>query len=365
MISKPVFFASKNEVPDGVEIRDIYENSVRELFFVRHPKFKSMTDEASKHFSYFRQAFVFDDAYIYYPSHNICIRTVGEKYFFELRTARNRDLISAQEQLEYRNLKVGIIGLSIGSSALNCLVRTGGPKIIKIADPDTLETTNLNRLNANFLDIGSPKIDIATRNIYEVDPFSEVYHYRDGVNQENLEEFILGKPRLDCIIDALDNLEIKFRLRLLAKSYRVPVIMATDIGDNVVLDIERYDKEPDYQPFHGALYDISISELSAMPYRDWVRIATRIVDPLIMPQSILESIKKIGTTIAGVPQLGTTVAIAGSVTATAVRMIACDKELKSGRYIFHVDEILEVDLSRADKRDELRLLRNEVNSLIS
>lgn len=365
MYHKPIFFASRDEIPDGVEVRDVYANSVQELFFVRHPKFKTMNDEALVHFEKFKSSILIDDVYIYYPPENICIRTVGEKYFFELRTARNRNLISSLQQQNYRDIKLGIIGLSIGSGALNSVVRAGGSKYLKIADPDILEITNLNRLNANFTDVGLKKIDIACRNIYLNDPFAEVAQFEGGIDENNLDEFLIGRPRLDCVVDALDNLRIKFLLREKCRQYRIPVVMGTDIGDNVILDVERYDVDDNYQAFHGAMGDMKADDLQNMPYPEWVKVATRIVDPNVMPKSILDSVRLIGSHIAGVPQLGTTVAITGSLTALAVRMIANGENLKSGRYVFEADALLDRDLTRSDKIDELKNLRKEILKIIS
>lgn len=365
MLSKPIFFANKIEIPEGVEFKDCYKSALRELFFVRHPRYKKLDEESQKHLDSFISRAEIDDVYIYLPWRNLVIRTVGERWYLELRTARNRNLISSTEQEQYRNFKIGIIGLSIGSGALNSLVRTGGPKTIKIADHDDLEITNLNRLNATIADLGVNKSHIAMRNVYEVDPFADVYVYDKGVDEASLEDFVLGRPRLDCVIDALDNLRIKFLLRDICRANRIPLIMGTDIGDNVILDIERHDLDYNYPAFHGAIGEMTADGLRDVPYKEWVKIATKIVDPNIMPASILNSIKDIGKLIAGVPQLGSTVAITGALTSQAVRMIACGQNLKSGRYVLNVEDLLNEDLRSAVALSGLRTLRDDVLRIIT
>jgi len=69
-----------------------------------------------------------------------------------LRTARNKNFITAAEQKRYRNLKIGIMGMSVGSNVIWPLVASGGPKFLRIADADTIEISNLNRMLAPILE---------------------------------------------------------------------------------------------------------------------------------------------------------------------------------------------------------------------
>ena len=49
---------------------------------------------------------------------------------------------------------------------------------------------------------------------------------------------------------------MKVALREAARLARVPVVMLANLGDNVLVDIERYDLEPDLPIFNGILGDI-------------------------------------------------------------------------------------------------------------
>lgn len=55
------------------------------------------------------------------------------------------------------------------------------------------------------------------------------------------------------MIDELDNIAVKYLIREKAKAYKVPVLMATDNGDNAVVDIERYDNDDSITYFHGRM----------------------------------------------------------------------------------------------------------------
>src|SRR3989338_1982539 len=97
------------------------------------------------------------DTWVYFSWSNTAVHSLPEDLYFKLRTSRNRNIIKEEEQKKYRDIKVGIAGLSVGSAVAEAVSGTGGPKILKIADPDVVELTNLNRLKATMLDIGGKK----------------------------------------------------------------------------------------------------------------------------------------------------------------------------------------------------------------
>jgi len=59
--------------------------------------------------------------------------------------------------------------------------------------------------------------------------------WRRGVQRDDLEEFIEGSPRLDVFVDEMDNIELKVAARVACKKARVPVVMATDNGDGIIV----------------------------------------------------------------------------------------------------------------------------------
>ena len=138
----------------------------------------------------------------------------------------------------------------------------------------------------------------------------------------------------------MDSLELKFAARILCRKLGIPVLMVTDNGDNIILDVERFDKEPKRDIFHGSVKDVDPERLANIPYSEWVKIAVRIVGPDNLTSRMKESIKEIGKSIAAVPQLGTTATVAGSVLAFAVRKIAQGTPMPSGRYIVDLDNLL-------------------------
>ena len=329
---------SKNELPKSVALKDIVPGAIEELISIRTPHIKSLSDQERA--LYIKEHVgKYDDietVYVYYPWRNLAIRTVGEALYTELRTARNKNIITQEEQEKYRALRVGIGGLSIGLNVLSALVFSGGPKFLKIADYDTIEITNLNRLRASLVDIGVNKTIFASRYVWELDPFAEIEPWENGIMIEDLEKFIC-QPKLDVFIDEMDSLEIKLQARIICREQGIPVVMATDNGDNIILDIERFDQDNTRPILHGLVEGVDPASIADLPYNQWLEIATRIVDPKNLTVRMQESLKEIGKSIAAVPQLGTTATIAGASVAYAVRQIATGETLPSGRYILDLD----------------------------
>ena len=111
-----------------------------------------------------------------------------------------------------------------------------------LADMDSLDPTNLNRIRSSYDQLGVHKVDIVAKKISELDPFIEQTHLKNGLDESNLQE-IIKRNKPNIIVDEMDSLRMKVILRLQAKKHGIPVLMATDNGDNILLDIERYDTD--------------------------------------------------------------------------------------------------------------------------
>lgn len=340
MISKgPQIFKTKEQLPEGVDIIDIVDSALKELFIVENPHLKNSKENHDKELEEFKKK---NENYIlwtYLPWRNVAIRMPSEEIYFKLRTARNRNIITDEEQRYYRNCHVGIAGLSVGSSIVSSLVMTGGPKNMKIADFDVLETTNLNRLRGKIFDIGKIKTEIAAREVWELDPFTELELWSEGVSRDSVSDFILS-PKLDIFVDEMDSIDVKIASRIICKNNRIPIIMATDNGDSIILDIERFDLEPERNIFHGLLNDYPENDFTNLTFKDWLKIATKIIDADYLTENMQNSLLEIGRSIPSVPQLGTTAAVAGAAVAFAIRRISNKQVLPSGRYVISMESAL-------------------------
>lgn len=316
-------------LPRGARRIDTFLSALTELFFVEHPSIGKRHPDAAALAAAFTARSRVKSIWAYYPWRHAAVRIPEERIYYRLRTARNRDLIPEDEQVRYRKLSVGVAGLSVGSAAVGALVATGGPARLKIADPDTIELTNLNRIRATLLDTGENKATVAARGIWELDPFAKVEVWEAGLDAKTLVRFVRG---LDVFVDEMDDIGMKVACREVCRKARVPVVMATDNGDGVILDVERYDTEPARASFHGRV-SLPEGDLSDLSREAFVALANAIIDPVLFTDRQRDSISAIGSRLAGVAQIATAATIAGAAVAFVVRRIAAGLPMPSGRYI--------------------------------
>ncbi|HUP26767.1 MAG TPA: ThiF family adenylyltransferase, partial [Candidatus Limnocylindrales bacterium] len=214
---------------------------------------------------------------------------------------------------------------------------------------------------------GKSKALIIGRQIYEMNPYSAVA-YHDKVGAENISTIFEQPWPLHIVVDEIDDIEMKTHIRVEAKKRKVPVIMATELADTVMLDVERYDLEPDRPIFHGIVPGAEqLIDKKIENYREWTKHAVGIIDPINMPLKMQKSVLKIGTTIVTHPQLGSTVMMTGGVVAFAAKNIALGNPIKSGRYVMSLEKILLADhQTRHYKRHHKRhtkIIRSSVKSM--
>jgi len=251
-----------------------------------------------------------------------------------LRTARNRNLITEEEQRVLYAATLAIFGMSVGSNVVDKLVLSGiGGKLV-LADPDSIQPTNLNRINGGFFDVGSKKIEYVARKISETDPYIEQVHIKERVDAESLNQ-ITNEHQPDILIDEVDDLSAKVAIRLEGSASSKPIIMATDLGDKSIIDIERHDREKQTKPFNGQLKTDDIKALLGNSDSQVAKKAlTKIIGIKNITPRLLDSFMEQGKSLAGIPQLGMTASMGGSLVALAAREILLDRKIDSGRYIF-------------------------------
>jgi molybdopterin/thiamine biosynthesis adenylyltransferase len=336
-------FKEKNQ---GAEIIDQYSELIEEVFLIRNPKYKFGGD-------YKQECGVFvaghcggkpmeaAGQWFYFSRDKKIVHYLPDALHQELRTARNKNIITAEEQKKFYDFVVGIAGMSVGSHPALTISMMGGARRMKIADPDTISGSNLNRVRYDFTKIGESKCEIVEELIYKMNPYAEVHAYSEGVNEQNIAEFFDGPPKLDVLVEEVDNLEMKIRLRLEAKKRGIPVIMATDNGDNVIVDIERYDTDTNLQLFNGAAGDLTLQEFKQFPPMELPRLATKIAGPKLVVPRMLESLFQVGKTLYSWPQTGDAATLAGVAVAYTVKRLALGEPLKSGKTDVNLDAVFD------------------------
>ncbi len=270
--------------------------------------------------------------YVFYPWRDVLVRLPDDEIFHRIRTSRNRFLITDEEQARWSGATIAVAGLSVGASLLHTCALTGA-RSFRIGDPDVLGPSNLNRLNGSVCDLGVAKTTLAQRRLLELDPYTTVETFDRGVGPDDLQRFLTppGGPGADVVLEEVDDLAMKVAIRRAARAAAVPLIMVTDDGDDVIVDVERYDLEPDYPEFHGMAGDLgslSADELSDPANK--IRLAGAIVGPDVSPR-VHDALGEVGRSIPSWPQLGSAATLAGAVGATVARRIVCGGRVPSGR----------------------------------
>ncbi|WP_181696702.1 Rv1355c family protein [Nocardia sp. GTS18] len=267
-----------------------------------------------------------EERWVHYPWRNALVAVLGPDAFAAIRSDRNRNKLTRAEQQRLRELRVGVVGQSVGHSVAYTLALEGTCGLLRLADFDTIELSNLNRVPGGLFDIGVNKAVVTARRIAELDPYLPVEIWQTGVLTETADEFLDG---LSLVVEECDSLDIKFAVREAARRRRIPLLM--DTNDRGLFDVERYDLEPDREPFHGLLGATTGAQLAGLDTRSKAPHVLRILDPAQLSARMAASLAEVGETITTWPQLGGEVQLGAAIVSAAVRRIGLGAKLSSGR----------------------------------
>jgi molybdopterin/thiamine biosynthesis adenylyltransferase len=276
--------------------------------------------------------------WVYYPWNKRLIHILDEKEFIEVRTNRNRNKITREEQSELLQKKIGIIGLSVGQSIAITMAMERVCGEIRLADFDTVELSNLNRIRTGLQNLGTNKAIVAAREIAEIDPFIKVKVYTEGIKDTNIDSFFADNGNLDLLIEVCDGLDIKIESRLKAKSLKIPVIM--DTNDRGMLDIERFDLDPEKSILHGYIDSFFHEGKFQYSKENKLELLNSILSFDSLSDRMKTSMGQIGKTINTWPQLASSVVLGGAITTDASRRILLNQLNKSGRYYVDLEDLI-------------------------
>ena len=133
-------------------------------------------------------------------------------------------------QQALQRLRIAIVGLGgMGSLVAQQLVHLGVRDFI-LVDPDTLESTNLNRVaNAMPADIGRPKVEIAERYIHSVAKDATVVRVQGDVTRISIARELLNA---DLICGCTDSHGSRAVVQQVSYQYLIPCI---DMGTTIAV----------------------------------------------------------------------------------------------------------------------------------
>jgi molybdopterin/thiamine biosynthesis adenylyltransferase len=235
----------------------------------------------------------------------------------------------------------------VGNSVALCLAYSGIGGTLKLADPDIFSLSNLNRVRVPLHYVGVKKVYVAAQQIYEVNPYAKLLLYPEGVTKDNLKDFLIGGARLDIVIDEMDQLKMKLFIRLAARAEKMPVLMATDNGDNGIVDVDRFDLDQRQGPFgqlplmdlDTVIRGIDFGEPFTLTLDEKIRLSSKIVGPEGVAPRMQDSLKEVGSTIASWPQLGISAFLGGVNVAYNAKALLLGLPISSGKKYVSLDEI--------------------------
>ncbi|WP_439555495.1 ThiF family adenylyltransferase, partial [Dyadobacter sp.] len=278
--------------------------------------------------------------WVYYPWSRRLVHLLDCEAFYKVRTNRNNCKITIEEQQVLSSKKIGIIGLSIGHAVAMTLATERSVGELRLADYDQIELSNLNRIQTSTHNLGMNKAVVAARAIAEIDPFIKVQVYRSGISEGSIDQFLTEGGKLDLLVEVCDGLDVKFMVRRKARESRIPVLM--DTSDRGMIDIERFDLEPQRAIFHGLLDEVDTRVLDDLTTDEKIKLVGKIIDMNEISDRLKIAMTQIGETILSWPQLASSVALGGAITADSCRKILLGTTMKSGRYYVDIDQIVGV-----------------------
>jgi len=351
-IYKPLLFRLKTE-EEFVKFNDLLKSEsnllvfdelrgqVKELLKLRNPKrnltASEMEDEINKYFH--KKDSDKLGVWAYYPWANKIVHLLDEEEFVEVRTNRNFYKITPEEKDLLAQKKVGIIGLSVGQSVSVTMAMERSFGEIRLADFDILELSNYNRIRTPLSNLGVSKAISVAREIAEIDPYINIKCFPDGLHEGNMDSFFCEGGNLDLLIDECDGLDIKILARVKAKELKIPVVM--EASDRCMLDVERFDLEPDRPLLHGLIDGLDIQKLKSLrTNEEKVPYLLAMIGIDTISSRLKASMFEIEQTITTWPQLASAVTLGGGLTADVCRRIFINEFSDSGRYYMDVEQIV-------------------------
>ena len=275
--------------------------------------------------------------WVYYPWNFNLVHLLDEAEFALVRTDRNRNKITREEQALLASKKVGVIGLSVGQSVALTMALERSFGEIRLADFDTLELSNLNRIRSGVHEMGVPKVINTAREIAELDPFLKVTAYTEGITRDNINAFLSDGGRLDLLIEECDSVDVKLFAREHAKALRIPVVM--DTSDRGLVDVERFDLEPDRPLLHGLIDGLPpVPEGRAMTNEEKLPYLAQMVGMDTLSPRMKASLPELGKSLVTWPQLANGVILGGALVGDIWRRMAIGELQCSGRWWTDLEE---------------------------
>ena len=161
--------------------------------------------------------------YIHYDSAKGMLNPYPDKK--DIMLLKNKRINLNDDLLKQSTVFIAGVG-ALGCEIAKDLALAGVGKLI-LVDLDTIETSNLSRqLLFRLEDLGKPKAEIGAKRVKEINPDVEVEYHFTKIQELPLEMY----ENCDVIIAALDNVQARFDLNVIARRVKRPMIEGGTVG---------------------------------------------------------------------------------------------------------------------------------------
>lgn len=177
---------------------------------------------------------------------------------------RNYGFWNEAEQKCLSKSKVAIAGVGGDGFQLGIKLAMMGVADFSIADPETFEVENSNRVfGATSDNIGRNKAEVFKDMVMNLRPNAKVDIYTDGVNQSNIKKFMRGA---DLVLDEseLTRLEIGTMIAREARRNGIPDLLVMNIGFAAIATSFHPNHGTTFEDIMGIPKDMPLDEVSKM-----------------------------------------------------------------------------------------------------
>lgn len=146
------------------------------------------------------------------------------------RFDRNLGFMTEKDRETLNESVVAIAGTGGDGGELAVKLARMGVRKFRLADPENFDLENLNRQEgSNYETVGRNKAEVIAEIIGKIHPDAEIELFTDGVNRENIEEFVTGA---DVVVDETEYTvaDIGVMIAREARKNNLPVFMGLNIG---------------------------------------------------------------------------------------------------------------------------------------
>ena len=168
--------------------------------------------------------------------------------------------------------------------------------------------------------------------------------FTEGINLNTIDDFFTGGGKLDILVEECDGIDIKILARIKAKELGIPVVM--DTNDKGMLDVERFDLEPERPIFHGKVAELEAlspdeltEKLNTLTIPEKIGYLGKIIGFENLSEAMKRSVGEMNKTIVGWPQLASAVTLGGAMITDISRKILLNQFDRSGRYFVDFDDL--------------------------